>query len=40
MEEKLSLLSELIKLARCDRQVREQEYRFLVTIARQLDRNI
>ena len=37
MEEKLSLLTELIKLARCDEQVREQEYRFLMTIARSLD---
>lgn len=37
MDEKLSLLTELIKLARCDRQVREQEYRFLMTIARSLD---
>jgi hypothetical protein len=37
MEEKLSLLTELIKLARCDEQVREQEYRFLITIARSLD---
>lgn len=37
MEEKLSLLTELIKLARCDEQVREQEYKFLMTIARSLD---
>ncbi len=34
MKEKLSLLSELIKLARCDQEVREQEYQFLQTIAR------
>lgn len=37
MEEKLSLLTELIKLARCDEQVREQEYKFLMTIARSLE---
>ncbi len=37
MKEKLSLLTELIKLARCDQQVREQEYRFLLTIAKSLD---
>ena len=37
MKEKLSLLTELIKLAKCDHQVREQEYQFLLTIARTLD---
>lgn len=37
MKEKLSLLTELIKLARCDHQVREQEYGFLLTIAQTLD---
>lgn len=36
MKEKLSLLSELIKLARCDEKVREQEYRFIQTIAQSL----
>lgn len=36
MKEKLSLLTELIKLARCDHEVREQEYRFLKTIAQSL----
>jgi len=36
MKEKLSLLTELIKLARCDHEVREQEYRFLQTIAQSL----
>jgi len=36
MIEKLSLLTELIKLARCDQKVREQEYIFLETIARSL----
>ena len=36
MKEKLSLLTELIKLARCDHEVREQEYRFLWTIAQSL----
>jgi hypothetical protein len=36
MKEKLSLLTELIKLARCDHEVREQEYEFLLTIARSL----
>jgi len=33
MKEKLSLLTELIKLARCDNEIREQEYEFLLTIA-------
>ena len=37
MKEKLSLLTELIKLAQCDQKVREQEYEFLLTIARSLD---
>lgn len=37
MNEKLSLLTELIKLARCDQQVRAQEYQFLLTIAQSLD---
>lgn len=37
MKEKLSLLSELIKLARSDQEVREQEYQFLQTIARILE---
>ena len=36
MKEKLSLLTELIKLARCDHKVREQEYEFLVTVAQSL----
>jgi hypothetical protein len=36
MKEKLSLLAELIKLARCDRHVREEEYEFLRTIAQSL----
>jgi len=36
MKEKLSLLTELIKLARCDHEVREQEYNFLLTIAQSL----
>lgn len=36
-QEKLSLLTELIKLARCDNKVREQEYNFLLTIARSLN---
>ncbi len=36
MKEKLSMLTELIKLARCDHEVREQEYQFLQTIARSL----
>lgn len=36
MKEKLSLLTELIKLARRDREVREQEYEFLLTIANSL----
>ena len=37
MKEKLSLLTELIKLARCDHKVREQEYNFLLTIAQSLN---
>lgn len=37
MKEKLSLLTELIKLARCDQEFREQEYNFLLTIAQSLD---
>ena len=37
MKEKLSLLTELIKLAQVDQTVREEEYRFLLTIARSLD---
>jgi hypothetical protein len=37
MEEKLSLLTELIKLARCDHKVREQEYEFLMTIAQSIN---
>ncbi len=37
MKEKLSLLTELIKLARCDHKVREQEYDFLLTIAQSLN---
>ena len=37
MKEKLSLLSELIKLARCDHKVREQEYEFLLTIAQSIN---
>ena len=37
MKEKLSLLTELIKLAKCDHKVREQEYRFLLTIAQSLN---
>ncbi len=36
MKEKLSLLTELIKLARIDNEVREQEYHFLLTIAKSL----
>jgi len=36
MKEKLSLLTELIKLARCDHQVRQEEYEFLWTIAQSL----
>lgn len=36
MKEKLSLLTELIKLARADKKLREQEYDFLLTIAKSL----
>jgi hypothetical protein len=35
-EEKLSLLSELIKLARIDKEVKEMEHHFLLQIANQL----
>ena len=37
MKEKLSLLTELIKLAKCDTHVREEEYEFLLTIAQSLN---
>ena len=37
MKEKLSLLTELVKLARCDHNVREQEYESLMTIAQSLN---
>jgi len=37
MKEKHSLLTELIKLARSDNQLREQEYTFLLSIAQSLD---
>ena len=36
MDEKLSLLTELIKLARVDKECRDEEYGFLSTIARML----
>ncbi|RLD77952.1 MAG: TerB family tellurite resistance protein [Bacteroidetes bacterium] len=36
MDEKLSLLTELIKLSRCDHEVREKEYTFLLSIAQSL----
>ena len=36
MDEKLSLLTELIKLARADKECRDTEYDFLATIARML----
>lgn len=35
-EEKLSLLTELIKLARVDKEVKEMEHQFLLAIANQL----
>ncbi|MCF8380211.1 MAG: TerB family tellurite resistance protein [Bacteroidales bacterium] len=37
MKEKLSLLTELIKLAKCDNELREMEYNFLLTIAQSLN---
>ena len=37
MKEKLSLLTELIKLARSDNDIRDEEHDFLLTIARSLD---
>ena len=40
MKEKLSLLSELIKLAQCDNKVRKKEYDFLLTIAKSLNVSI
>ena len=36
-KEKLSLLTELIKLARTDKQLRDEEFNFLYAIARQLE---
>lgn len=36
MNEKLSLLKELIKLSRVDKEVRDEEYQFLVIIAKTL----
>jgi hypothetical protein len=36
MKEKLSLLTELIKLASCDKEIREQEYEFIMVIADRL----
>lgn len=36
MEDKLSLLTQLIKLARIDDEVREDEYRFIMAIAEML----
>ena len=39
MNEKLSLLTELIKLARCDEEFRDQEYEFLYSIAQSLQVN-
>jgi len=36
MKEKLSLLTELIRLARADQELREQEYEFLLSIAKSL----
>lgn len=35
--EKLSLMTELIKLARTDKQLRDEEFNFLYAIARQLE---
>lgn len=37
MEEKLSLLTQLIKMARIDREVREDEHRFILAIAEMLE---
>ena len=36
MKEKLSLLTELIKLASCDKKIREKEYDFIMIIAERL----
>lgn len=36
MKEKLSLMTDLIKLAQCDHELREQEYQFLLTISQSL----
>jgi hypothetical protein len=36
MKEKLSLLTELIKLASCDKEVRQREYDFILAIAERL----
>lgn len=37
MKERLSLLTELVKLAKCDNEVRDQEYEFLLAMAKSLD---
>ena len=37
MKEKLSLLTELIKLARADNEIRKEEHDFLLSVARLLD---
>jgi len=37
LREKLSLLTELIKLASCDKAMREGEYYFLLAVAQQLE---
>jgi uncharacterized tellurite resistance protein B-like protein len=37
LKEKLSLLSELVKLAKADQEIREEEYNFLRAIAKQLN---
>ncbi|NJK85951.1 MAG: TerB family tellurite resistance protein [Bacteroidales bacterium] len=36
MKEKLSLITELIKLAKCDHEIREKEYQFISAVAQQL----
>lgn len=37
MKEKLSLLTELIKLANCDKTLKEQEYNFISAVAKSLE---
>lgn len=39
MKEKLSLITELIKLAGCDKEIREKEYNFILAVSQQIGVN-